>query len=129
MTSLGNKEVFAKNFSYYIEKSGKTQKEISEALNVATSTLNNWATAKKYPRIDAIEKLANYFGIKKSDLIEEKTIDAIHARPVETARLHFEMVEDVDFVSLFDDFRVLDEDDRQTVMHLANRLAKTKTEA
>ena len=27
--------------------------------------------AKKYPRIDKIEILANYFGILKSDLIEE----------------------------------------------------------
>ena len=29
--------------------------------------------AKKYPRIDRIEMLANYFKILKSDLIEDKT--------------------------------------------------------
>ena len=28
--------------------------------------------AKKYPRIDKIEMLANYFRIQKSDLIEDK---------------------------------------------------------
>ena len=71
-TNIGNKEIFAKNLNHYIERSGKTQKEIAEDLEIATSTLNNWATAQKYPRIDKIELLANYFGIQKSDLIEEK---------------------------------------------------------
>lgn len=72
MTSIGNKEIFAKNLRCYLEKSGKTQKEIAAIVDVAQSTFNDWATGKKYPRIDKIEILANYFGILKSDLIEEK---------------------------------------------------------
>jgi repressor LexA len=32
--------------------------------------------AKKYPRIDKIELLANYFGISKSDLIENRDIES-----------------------------------------------------
>lgn len=72
VTNIGNKEIFAKNLNHYIERSGKNQREIADDLNIATSTLNNWATAQKYPRIDKIEMLANYFGIQKSDLIEEK---------------------------------------------------------
>jgi repressor LexA len=73
MSNLGNKEVMAKNLKYYLEKSGKTQKEMCEILGVSTSTFNDWMKAKKYPRIDKIEIMANYFGILKSDLIEEKT--------------------------------------------------------
>lgn len=72
MSSIGNKEIFARNLMYYIEQSGKTQKELAEMLNVATSTFNNWVMAKKYPRIDKIEMLADYFGVLKSDLIEDK---------------------------------------------------------
>lgn len=72
MSSLGNKEIFAKNLRYYIERSGKTQKDFAEIVGVAYSTFNDWINAKKYPRIDKIEILANYFGIQKSDLIEEK---------------------------------------------------------
>ena len=72
MTSLGNKQVFAKNLSYYIERSGKSQKDIANVVGVATTTFNDWVKAKKYPRIDKIESLANYFGIQKSDLIEDK---------------------------------------------------------
>lgn len=70
MSDIGNKEIFAKNLLYYIERHGKDQKEIAEIIGVAPSTFNAWVKAKKYPRIDTIEKLANYFGILKSDLIE-----------------------------------------------------------
>lgn len=73
MSNLGNKEVMAKNLRYYLEKSGKTQKEMCEILGVSTSTFNDWMKAKKYPRIDKIEILANYFKILKSDLIEDKS--------------------------------------------------------
>ena len=72
MTSLGNKTVLAKNLTYYVNKSGRTQKELAEVVGVATSTFNDWMKGKKYPRIDKIELLANYFGILKSDLIEDK---------------------------------------------------------
>ncbi len=72
LSNIGNKETMSRNLSYYIEKTGKTQKELAELVGVATSTFNNWVKGNKYPRIDKIEMLANYFGILKSDLIEEK---------------------------------------------------------
>lgn len=72
MTDLGNKEIMARNLAYYVDRSGKTQKELAEIAGVASSTFNDWMRAKKYPRIDKIEKLAEYFGILKSDLIENK---------------------------------------------------------
>ena len=71
MSNIGNKETFAKNLSYYLEKHGKEQKELAEIVGVAPSTFNAWVKGKKYPRMDKVELLANYFGILKSDLIEE----------------------------------------------------------
>lgn len=75
MSNLGNKETMAKNLRYYLERSGKTQREMSEIIGVPTSTFNNWMKGNKYPRIDKIEMLADYFGILKSDLIEEKSVE------------------------------------------------------
>ena len=72
MSSIGNKEILSKNLKQYMNKKGITQKEMSEIVGVATSTFNDWMKAKKYPRIDKIVIMANYFGILKSDLIEEK---------------------------------------------------------
>ena len=71
MSNLGNKEIFAKNLAFYVDRSGKEQKDIAAAVGVAPSSFNEWMKAKKYPRIDKIEMLANFFGILKSDLIEE----------------------------------------------------------
>ena len=71
MSVIGNKEVFAKNLERYLTRSGKSQREMAEIVGVSSSTFNEWMKAKKYPRIDKIEFMANYFGILKSDLIEE----------------------------------------------------------
>lgn len=73
MSNLGNKEIMSKNLQYYVEKSGKSQKDIAALIGVSTSTFNDWMKGKKYPRIDKIEALARYFKILKSDLIEERT--------------------------------------------------------
>ena len=73
MSNIGNKETMAKNLKYYIAKSGKDRRELSEMWGFPYSTVTEWINGKKYPRIDRIEIMADYFGILKSDLIEEKT--------------------------------------------------------
>ena len=73
--NVNNKNVFASNLKRYMEISGKTRREVSEALGVSYYTLTDWVNGKKYPRMDKVEKLANYFGVLKSDLIEEKTVE------------------------------------------------------
>lgn len=73
MSNIGNREIFARNLRRYLERSGKDQREVAEAIGVAPSTFNEWIKAKNYPRIDKIEMLANYFRVLKSDLIEDET--------------------------------------------------------
>ena len=65
-------ETFAKNLQSYIEKTGKTQREVAEVIGVSAPTFNEWIKGKKMPRMGKVEKLANYFGCEKSDLIEDK---------------------------------------------------------
>ena len=72
MSSIGNKEVFARNLAKYLHRSGKSQREMADIVGVSSSTFNEWMMAKKYPRMDKIEFMANYFGILKSDLIEKE---------------------------------------------------------
>jgi len=73
MSNIGNKETLSKNLKYYIEKSGKDRRELAEIWGFPYSTVTEWINGKKYPRIDRIEIMANYFGVLKSDLIEERT--------------------------------------------------------
>jgi transcriptional regulator with XRE-family HTH domain len=69
---MDHKVIFSKNLKKYMALSGKSRKEICEALGYSYFTFSDWVTGKKMPRMDKVEQLANYFGILKSDLIEEK---------------------------------------------------------
>ena len=70
-----SKEVFARNLKFYMDRSGMNQKEMAQIVGVSAPAFCEWLNAKKYPRIDKIEILANYFGILKSDLIEDKSAE------------------------------------------------------
>jgi repressor LexA len=72
MTGLGNKKIMSDNINYYLKINGKERKEASKEIGVSYSTFTDWANGTVYPRIDKIEKMANYFGVQKSDLIEKR---------------------------------------------------------
>lgn len=72
MSDLGNKEIFAKNLKYYMTINKKDRNDIARDLNLPYTTVTSWYNGEFYPRIDKIELLANYFCIKKSDLVENK---------------------------------------------------------
>lgn len=71
MSNIGNMDTMARNLSYYMAKHNVSQKELADVAGVSVVTVSYWLHAKRYPRIDKIEMMAEYFGIMKSDLIEE----------------------------------------------------------
>ena len=66
------KQIMAMNIRHYMELNGKSRNDICQALGVKYTTLADWVNGKTYPRIDRIEEMASYFGIEKSDLVEER---------------------------------------------------------
>jgi repressor LexA len=72
VNNIGNKPVMAANIKHYMAVKGVNAKELSKALNVPYTTVLSWTKAEYYPRIDKIEMMSDYFGILKSDLIEDK---------------------------------------------------------
>lgn len=73
MSDLGNKSVMAANIKRLMSKKGINSKELSKAIGEPYSTVLSWTQGAYYPRIDKIEKMAEYFGCLKSDLIEDKS--------------------------------------------------------
>lgn len=88
---MENKNIFANNLKYYMEASGKTRRDVCNDLGFNYYTFTSWVNGSKYPRMDKVEALANYFGIMKSDLIEE------NSRPAPTT----ESGADKEFIELF----------------------------
>lgn len=72
MTNERQKQIFAKNLNYYIALNGKQQNEIAKDLGVKASTFNMWCRGNAVPQVSKIQKVADYFKIGKSDLIDEK---------------------------------------------------------
>lgn len=74
MNNLGNKKIFSKNLQKYMKINNKDRIEVCNDLCIPYTTFNDWYNGKVYPRIDKIEQLSLYFGIEKSDLIENNNI-------------------------------------------------------
>lgn len=51
---------FVKALNYYIVTSGKTKKEIAEAIGVPPTTFSSWSNGKHLPDMDKLQTLANY---------------------------------------------------------------------
>lgn len=124
--AIWSKEVFAKNLRFYMERKGKTQKELAEIVGVSAPTINEWIKAKKYPRIDKIDILADYFGILKSDLIEEKTEQQreVEKKNDKLASVIVRMRTDEDFLSVVETLYELDADKISGVKQMLNAFSK-----
>jgi transcriptional regulator with XRE-family HTH domain len=51
---------FAKTLNYYIATSGKTKKEIADAIGVPPTTFSAWSKGRHLPDMDRLQTLANY---------------------------------------------------------------------
>lgn len=69
---MDNRSVFSRNLRYQMDLNNKSRQEVATALGISYFTITSWVNGSKYPRMDKVEMLANYFGCQKSDLIEEK---------------------------------------------------------
>lgn len=72
MTDDEQKKIFAKNLNKYISLNQKQQKEVADDLGINPTTLNMWCKGNSIPRVSMIQKLADYFRIGKTDLVDEK---------------------------------------------------------
>lgn len=65
------KETFSTNLQFYLDLNNKSQMDLCRDLNFTSSTVSDWINAKKYPRMDKVQILADYFHIRKSDLTDD----------------------------------------------------------
>lgn len=99
------KKVFAKNLRKYMELNKKNQVDLMNDLHLSSSTVSNWCTGLKLPRMDKVQMLADYFHINKSDLIEENKDSDLSDTPYylndETRQIAQEVFENPELRTLF----------------------------
>ena len=126
MSGLGNKDIFSKNLRYYIERSGKDRRELAKIWGFPYSTVTEWMNGRKYPRIDRIEKMAQYFGILKSDLIEDKTAERREMQQKNSilADLTVRMRSDNEFASLIEGINKLTPEQLASIKQVVDAFLK-----
>lgn len=119
------KEIFSKNLKKYMEFNNKEQIDLINDLGFNKSSVSTWCNGTRLPRMDKVDTLAKYFGIRRSDLIEEKSSEVGEQGYYlndETAKLAQEIYENPNYKVLFDASRDLEPDDIQFVIDMIDRM-------
>lgn len=61
-----------KNIKTLREQHNMSQEELGKIAGVTDKAVSTWENDIKIPRMGAIQRIADYFGIRKSDIIEDK---------------------------------------------------------
>lgn len=66
---------FAQNLKNIMQKRNKTQSDLVKDLSFRQATVSDWLNGKKYPRMDKVEKLANYLGVSINELLMQSVFE------------------------------------------------------
>ena len=70
MTIIEYRKIFADNLIRLLKAKNISQKELAEHIHVSTGNVSNWISLKSSPRINKVDEIAKYLGVKRSDLCE-----------------------------------------------------------
>ena len=62
------RERFVENLLHYMEMNRISQTDIANRLGVSKTAVSDWVHGRKYPRVDAMQEMADMFGIPMSYL-------------------------------------------------------------
>ena len=114
------RKIFADNLNELLDRRGLSQVDVAVKLNVTTAAVSTWCSGKKYPRVDAMQKLASLLGVTMSaltsregmkDVDDMDRLEAMHQNP----RLQL----------LFDYQRQMSGRDVELMLEIVERMMKT----
>lgn len=117
------KNQFANRLRYYLMLNNKTQSDLVNDLGFEKSTVSNWCSGTRVPKIDTIIDIAKYLHVEPGDLILETERDHYYLDP-ETAKKAQEIFENKELSLLFDAARDASPEDIQTVHTMLLALKK-----
>lgn len=130
----------SENIKLLREQYGLSQKELGQIAGVSDKAVSTWEQGIKEPRMGAIQKIADYFGIQKSNIIEDNGLQSqsVPLTPRDERQIAADlekMLADLDSKNAMAAMggTVEDDEDRellkaslQATMRLAKKIAKEK---
>lgn len=119
--------MYYENFERLCKAKGVTPAEVSRNTGIATSTLTNWKKGSYTPKIEKLQKIADYFGVpvdyllnvEKNRHLKEYYVDE------ETAKIAQRIFETKGMRTLFDAAEDASPEDLEMAAQLLRRLKQT----
>lgn len=117
------RKIFVKKLNYYMNLNNKKQIDLMNDLGLSSATVSSWCTGTKLPRMGKIQMLADYLGVEKSDLLEEKKEESDNTYYLnEDAREMAQfMYDNPEYKVLFDASRKVKKEDIEFVKQMLDR--------
>lgn len=102
------RETFAFNLRRIAEQKGRGQTDFVTALSCSSSTVSDWFSGKKYPRVNMMQRIADFLGVRLQDLTSSH-------RTQEEPEVGYD-----DFTyALYNESKELTEENKQKLLELA----------
>ena len=72
--------IFASNLKKQLDKKRMSVADLARALNLSDSTVRSWYNGEKYPRIDKIQELADFFDVTRSELVDSQANNIVSVK-------------------------------------------------
>ena len=104
---MTNREAFQKNFQKLFSGIDMTQEDFGNIVGASRTTVSAWLTGRAYPRVDVMERIAQYFGTTVTALVSEQKIDLTTSEGI-----------------MLDIYRQLTEDQKRKIISIAVSMLK-----
>ena len=95
--------LFSKRLRHYLNKNNMTQVELANKLGVGTTSIYNWVSGLKTPRMDKVDAMCKIFNIRREDLLTDGSLnDTTYYTNPETAKVAQEIFDNSNLRILFD---------------------------
>ena len=94
--------LFSQRLRHYLNENNMTQVELANKLGVGTTSIYNWVSGLKTPRMDKVDAMCNIFNIRREDLLTEAPQEQTYYTNPETAKVAQEIFDNSDLRILFD---------------------------
>ena len=106
------REIFCRNLNRLFLDSGKQKKELAAFVGVSDNTVTSWVKGRKVPRMDKIDMICSFFGVSRSSIITEKSVNTVLPPQPTLSKEEIEMIMQ---------YRALDERGKSAVNDTLNR--------
>lgn len=83
-----NKLTFSENLNRFLKVHRENQSDLCALCGVSSSTASGWCNGTIMPRMDKVQEIADHFGCRISDLVENQASLPSDATPIDFSQYH-----------------------------------------